>query len=138
MRVNTISRGRGYGIGTQGTGDSGQLAYVTPVVPQAVQATSEAQVHAWCWASGLIEIGPCVPAAAIGICVGPQAAVRRRLEVCARHGLGASDGQLLVPGIPEANTLGERLNALHSWLVWCASGGENVTWHALKPDWTAQ
>lgn len=84
---------------------------------------------AWCWASGLIEIGDKLPpdgpngGGAIQIAAGPAAALKLRLEVLARHGKGASDGQLLVPGVPEADTQQEKGDALAAWLKWCRASG---------------
>lgn len=84
---------------------------------------------AWCWASGLVEIGDKLPAdspdggGAIQIATGPAAALKTRLELLARHGQGASDGQLLVPGVPEAETMQEKGDALSAWLKWCRSPG---------------
>ena len=57
---------------------------------------------AWCWASGLIEIGDRQPAdhadgsGAILIASGPKFALRTHLSDLARHGYGHSEGQLLV------------------------------------------
>ena len=80
---------------------------------------------AWCWASGLIEIGDAMPAdgpdggGAIRIAQGPKAFLKPRLEVFARHGYGASDGRLLVPGGPEATTQVAKAVALAAWLARC-------------------
>ena len=80
---------------------------------------------AWCWATGLIEIGDAMPAdkadgsGAIEIARGPKCALKVRLEVAARHGQGASGGQLLVPGVPEAESGDARVDALIEWLAWC-------------------
>ncbi len=84
---------------------------------------------AWCWASGLIEIGDKLPAdspgggGAIQIAAGPAAALKLRLELLARHGQGASNGMLLVPGVPEAETQQEKGDALSAWLKWCRRPG---------------
>lgn len=80
---------------------------------------------AWCWASGLIEIGEAVPpddpngGGAIEVARGPSYALRSVLEVLARHGQGASAGQLLVPGVPEAGSQRDKGDALAKWLAWC-------------------
>lgn len=80
---------------------------------------------AWCWASGLIEIGDELPpdspdgGGAIEIASGPKSSLRGVLEVVARHGMGASAGKLLVPGVPEANGQKAAADALSAWLGWC-------------------
>lgn len=80
---------------------------------------------AWCWASGLIEIGAALPpdapdgGGAIEIARGPKYALKGHLSVVARHGKGASSGQLLVPGVPEAETQDAEVGALGAWLTWC-------------------
>lgn len=80
---------------------------------------------AWCWASGLIEIGDEPPvenpdgSGAILIATGPKYALRAFLDVVARHGKGESAGKLLVPGIPEATDSAAALDALEAWLKWC-------------------
>lgn len=83
---------------------------------------------AWCWASGLIEVGDQLPgdgpdgAGVIAIASGPKSCLKARLEVLARHGKGASAGRLLVPGIPEAENQVTAADALEVWLAWCAKG----------------
>ena len=78
---------------------------------------------AWCWSTGLIEIGDSMPAdsadgsGAIKIAQGPKYALKDLLEVVARHGY--TKGQLLVPGVPEADTQREKGDALAEWLAWC-------------------
>ncbi|WP_304169651.1 hypothetical protein [Lonsdalea britannica] len=80
---------------------------------------------AWCWASGLIEIGDCPPSSepdgsgAIMFATGPKYALKGFLDVVARHGKGDSTGKLLVPGVPEAPDSDMALDALMSWLAWC-------------------
>lgn len=80
---------------------------------------------AWCWVTGLIEIGDELPqdspdgSGAIEIARGPKAFLKSRLEVLARHGMGASAGMLLVPGVPEADTPQKKADALAAWLAWC-------------------
>lgn len=80
---------------------------------------------AWCWASGLIEIGDVLPpdnaggGGAIEIARGPKYALKAQLEVVARHGKGQSRGLLLVPGVPEASSQKEKGDALAQWLGWC-------------------
>lgn len=81
---------------------------------------------AWCWASGLIEIGDALPAdlpdggGPIEIARGPKYALKGALSVAARHGKGASARQLLVPGVPEAEGQRAKGDALAAWLKWCA------------------
>lgn len=80
---------------------------------------------AWCWASGLIEIGDVMPAdkpgggGAILIATGPKCSLRLGISVVARHGRGDGDRQLLVPGVPEASNQREAADALGRWLDWC-------------------
>ncbi len=80
---------------------------------------------AWCWASGLIEIGDAMPpdspngGGAISIAKGPKYALKGRMEVVARHGIGASEGKLLVPGVPEADGMHAKGDALSKFLAWC-------------------
>lgn len=90
---------------------------------------------AWCWASGLIEIGDALPTAnaggggAIEIARGPKFALKGQLSVFARHGQGASNGKLLVPGVPEADGEHAKGDALAEWLAWCGKrkGRDGVT-----------
>lgn len=76
---------------------------------------------AWCWASGLIEIGDELPAdspdgsGAIEIARGPAYALIAAMEVAARHGY--QRGELLVPGVPEAATEREKGDALVAWIA---------------------
>jgi hypothetical protein len=83
---------------------------------------------AWCWASGLIEIGDKAPEAsadgsgAIVIASGPKYGLHGVLEVLARWGQGSSAGKLLVPGVPEAENSDFGADALRAWLIWCAKG----------------
>lgn len=80
---------------------------------------------AWCWASGLIEIGDQMPAndprggGAIEIARGPKYALRGLIAVVARHGQGESTGQFLVPGVPEAEGQKAKGDALAAFLKWC-------------------
>jgi DNA-directed RNA polymerase subunit RPC12/RpoP len=81
---------------------------------------------AWCWASGLIEVGDQLPvsgpdgAGAIAIASGPKSELMAILGVVARHGRGASAGSYLVPGVPEAADQTSAGDALEDWLTWCA------------------
>lgn len=80
---------------------------------------------AWCWATGLIEVGDALPSdkpdgsGAIEIARGPMYALQGHLCAVARHGKGASAGRLLVPGVPEAEDQGAKVDALAAWLAWC-------------------
>lgn len=91
---------------------------------------------AWCWASGLIEMGDQPPAngadgsGPILIARGPKSSLKLALTVNARHGMGASAGKFLVPGVPEAETGKAAVDALCEWLKWCAKGNgyKDVVW----------
>lgn len=80
---------------------------------------------AWCWASGLIEIGDAMPpdapdgGGAIEIAHGPKFALKGQLSVFARRGEGEGRRQLLVPGVPEADTQQAKGDALSQWLAQC-------------------
>ncbi|EHT6197782.1 host nuclease inhibitor protein [Salmonella enterica] len=66
-------------------------------------------ITAYCWASGLIEFGNALPEGALPIVTGSEKRVRDVVEVLARH---AYNGDLLVPGIPEAAGQDEGREAL--------------------------
>lgn len=91
---------------------------------------------AWCWASGLIGIGDALPpvdpqgGAAIEIAHGPKYALKAQIQAVARHGKGAGAGQLLVPGVPEAESQKDKCNALAAWLAWCGKS----TWIKKNRD----
>lgn len=78
---------------------------------------------AWCWASGLIEIGDALPqenrdgSGAIKIATGPKYAIEGQLAAVARHSRGTDTRQLLVPGVPEAESQWGKLAALEEWLA---------------------
>ena len=84
---------------------------------------------AWCWASGLIEIGDAMPAdgpdgaGAILIAEGPWDYLHMALGTFARHGQGESRDLLLVPGVPEAEDQQAKGDALEAWLNRCARFG---------------
>ncbi|HGB3609944.1 TPA: host nuclease inhibitor protein, partial [Salmonella enterica subsp. enterica serovar Eastbourne] len=59
--------------------------------------------------SGLIEFGHTLPEGALPIITGKEKDVRDEVEVLARH---AYNGDLLVPGIPEAAVQNEARKAL--------------------------
>lgn len=83
---------------------------------------------AWCWASGLIEIGDEAPqnnpdgSGVIVIATGPKYALHGHVSAMARHGRGASASQLIVPGVPEAADSSAALDALNDWLRLCSKG----------------
>ncbi|EJY9246301.1 host nuclease inhibitor protein [Salmonella enterica] len=66
-------------------------------------------ITAYCWASGLIEFGHTLPEGALPIITGNEKDVREYVEVLARLDY---NGNLLVPGIPEAPTQHEACDAL--------------------------
>ena len=101
---------------------------------------------AWCWASGLIEIGDQMPGGssdgfgAIQIAEGPKYALKGAMNVAARHGQGACTGKLLVPGIPEAQNQTAALRALSQWLDWnrnCKSARrDGIVWSESNGSWS--
>ncbi|EGW0949157.1 host nuclease inhibitor protein [Salmonella enterica] len=66
-------------------------------------------ITAYCWASGLIEFGNTLPEGALPIVTGNEKRVHDVVTVLARH---AYNGDLLVPGIPEAADQNEAREAL--------------------------
>lgn len=74
---------------------------------------------AWCWATGLIEIGDAMPDGAILVASGPKCELELRVGGVARTSR-TIPRQLLVPGVPEAPTEAEAFKALGDWLAWCA------------------
>jgi hypothetical protein len=92
---------------------------------------------AWCWATGLIEIGDKAPedntdgSGVIVIASGPKSGLYGVLSVLARHGQGASEGKLLVPGVPEADTADGAADMLRAWLIWCAKGNGKKHRHGV-------
>ncbi|EJY4049082.1 host nuclease inhibitor protein [Salmonella enterica] len=66
-------------------------------------------ITAYCWASGLIEFGNTLPEGALPIVTGNEKQVRDVVTVLPRH---AYNGDLLVPGIPEAESMDEYREAL--------------------------
>jgi len=81
---------------------------------------------AWCWSSGLIEIGDEIPpdsedgSGVIVIASGPKCALALHISAVARHGIGDSTGKLLVPGVPEAIDQVSAVDSLDKWVDWCA------------------
>lgn len=78
---------------------------------------------AWCWATGLIETGEAMPAnkddgsGAILIAKGPKSKLLMVLSGVVRF---SYQGEMLVPGIPEADDSDARVDALKAWHAWCA------------------
>jgi len=66
------------------------------------------------WRSGLIGFTRpgLVPAGAIAFASGPHRQLRRIVESLGRLGMGKSAGSLLVPGVPEAATANDAVDAL--------------------------
>ncbi|MYM32238.1 host nuclease inhibitor protein [Duganella sp. CY15W] len=89
---------------------------------------------AWCWASGVIEFGAEteVPEDSILIAYGPKAHLFNEVSIMARRGRGASEGLLLVPGVPEAANQRAGADALAKWLEWCAKGNGRASRHGVK------
>ena len=98
---------------------------------------------AWCWASGLIEVGDAMPESkpdgggAIQVAEGPKSELDLALNVLARRGYG--HGVRLVPGVPEAADQQSAGNALAEWLRWVQKGGKKassrwpgVVWNSSK------
>jgi DNA-directed RNA polymerase subunit RPC12/RpoP len=89
---------------------------------------------AWCWASGLIEMGDetAVPEGGIVIARGPKAFLNGTISALARHGRGANEGAYLVPGIPEADDCQKaRGDALATWLKRCARNNGHKGRHGV-------
>lgn len=85
---------------------------------------------AWCWASGLIEIGDAMPedkpdGGAIKVADGPKSELDLAIGVLARHGY--KHGVRLVPGVPEAGDEAAAGSALAEWLRWCQKGGKRAS-----------
>ncbi|ECQ3654987.1 host nuclease inhibitor protein [Salmonella enterica subsp. enterica serovar Thompson] len=68
------------------------------------------KIVAYAWASGLIEFGQACPGGALPILIGEENSVRERVDVLARHSRTSDD--IFVPGIPEAASQDEGMNAL--------------------------
>ena len=77
-------------------------------------------VFAWAWQSGLIEFGRVVPEGALRFATGIDPVLQALVCILARHGRGKSEGQLLVPGVPEADNEIAQVDALIAWTEWCA------------------
>lgn len=71
---------------------------------------------AYCWAGGLIEFGTKLPAGAIEIARGKESIVRKHITATARV---SKDGtQLLVPGVPEAQSGDAAVDAVVAHATW--------------------
>lgn len=79
-------------------------------------------IYAFCWASGLIDFGKVVPEGAIRFAIGIDNELQDHVAVLARRGMGASEGKLLVPGIPEAKSKNAAVDALIAWVEWAEKG----------------
>lgn len=73
--------------------------------------------YAYCWRGGQIQFGRRVPSGAIEITKDTdEQRLRDLMGVTARH---AYDGEtLLVPGVPEARSSDEAVDALIRWREW--------------------
>jgi hypothetical protein len=74
-----------------------------------------AQYRAYCWRGGIIEFGDRVPDGALPLDRGTERSVRKRVEPLARRAY--QKGILLVPGIPEAATDVEALEAYQRFVA---------------------
>lgn len=68
------------------------------------------KIVAYAWASGLIEFGQNCPDGALPVLFGKEQQVRERVDVLARH--SRTSDALLVPGVPEAQSQDEAMQAL--------------------------
>lgn len=68
------------------------------------------KIVAYAWASGLIEFGQNCPDGALPVLVGNEQQVRELVDVLARH--SRTSDALLVPGVPEAQSQDEAMEAL--------------------------
>lgn len=51
----------------------------------------------------------------------PKSEIETFFDTVSRHGYGASAGKLIVPGLPEAETMSRRLGAVLEFLKWLGS-----------------
>ncbi len=70
---------------------------------------------AFCFATGAIGFGPALPAGALIIAKGDEAALRTFINQIARHGDG---GGIFVPGLAEAQDERIATATLAGWLHW--------------------
>lgn len=74
--------------------------------------------YAYCWKSGLIQIGESVPTGAVYLAADSRSRLRKVISVLARHAYkkpGQKRQPLLVPGIPEASDLDAAMNAVDAF-----------------------
>ncbi|MGC0153303.1 hypothetical protein ACPRNU_12645 [Chromobacterium vaccinii] len=85
---------------------------------------------AWCWASGLIEFGnpQNMPEGAIQVATGAKSWLPAVVSAVARMGL---EGQMLVPGVPEAAGQRAAAAALDNWLRRCSAGNGQPGRHGV-------
>lgn len=124
----TVSRSkRGTTIKASGRAAQALFDAITSEANPPTAQTVAQVVIAWCWATGLIEIGPAMPDGAIEIARGPEADIRHAMEVAARHGYR---DQLLVTGIPEARSESAKAAALVAWVKWhSVRSRPSVSWN---------
>lgn len=75
------------------------------------------KTKAFAWRSGLIEFGERIPSGALPILTARgKSFAKSTIEATARH---SYDGkQLLVPGVPEAESDNDAMAAFERWLAW--------------------
>lgn len=73
---------------------------------------------AYCFRSGEVEVSRSAPQGAIALLRGRASALRDAVQATARHSRKA--GELLVPGVPEAASDNEALDAAAAWAKWVA------------------
>lgn len=87
------------------------------------------ECFAWCWQSGLIQVGAEVPEGSIAFAKGMSRPLVEVLHVTARHAYrnAAGERNLLVPGVPEAEEGDPKVDALIRWIDWCAKSNGNTS-----------
>lgn len=73
-------------------------------------------MKAFCWRSGLIQFGRKVPEGAILVAEGPSKELRDLICATSRHAYNGKD--LLIPGVPEADTDETAADALERFIDW--------------------
>jgi hypothetical protein len=73
-------------------------------------------MYAYCNRSGVIGFGRKIPEGYLLIMKGPARKLREEINIAARHGY--EKGILLVPGVPEADSEYEALEALFRFKQW--------------------